>query len=260
MDLTGRNALITGGAGFIALALEESLCELGANIIIADLDYDACINRTKYLRDKGNGRVEPLRIDLLDEKKTRSSAKESVMLFGGLDIFIHCAAYVGTTDLKGWAAPFEKQELSAWDAAMRVNLSSAFVIAQELSNDLAASGHGSIILLSSIYGMVGPDMSLYKDTNMANAAGYNASKAGILQLMRYLATVLAPKIRVNAITPGGVWRNQPEIFHERYKKRTPLNRMATEEDFKGAVAYLASDLSSYVTGHNLVVDGGWTAW
>ena len=95
---------------------------------------------------------------------------------------------------------------------------------------------------------------------MANPAGYGASKGGILQLTRYLATTLAPSIRVNAVTPGGIWRNQPEVFHRRYKDRTPLKRMAHEEDLKGAVAYLASDLSSYVTGHNLVVDGGWTSW
>jgi len=95
---------------------------------------------------------------------------------------------------------------------------------------------------------------------MANPAGYNASKGGVLQLTRYLATVLAPRTRVNAISPGGVWRQQPDVFRQRYEARTPLARMAAEEDLKGAVAYLASDLSAYVTGQNLVVDGGWTAW
>lgn len=260
MDLTGRNALVTGGAGYIALAVEEALCELGTNVIIADMDYDACLQRAARLKEIGSGQTEPLFMDLSNEEQTRSSAKTVAAEFGGIDILVHCAAYTGNTQLQGWAAPFEKQELSAWDAAMRVNLSSAFVLAQELSGYLRASGHGSIILLSSIYGIVGPDMRLYEGTNMANAAGYNASKGGILQLTRYLATVFAPNVRVNAITPGGVWRNQPEIFNERYKSRTPLNRMATEEDFKGAVAYLASDLSAYVTGHNMVVDGGWTAW
>ena len=122
------------------------------------------------------------------------------------------------------------------------------------------SGHGSVIFFSSIYGLVGPDMRLYEDTDMASPAGYPASKGGLLQLARYLATVLAPRIRVNTISPGGVWRNQPEAFHQRYVYRTPLGRMATEEDLKGAVAYLASDLSAYVTGQNLGVDGGWTAW
>jgi NAD(P)-dependent dehydrogenase (short-subunit alcohol dehydrogenase family) len=95
---------------------------------------------------------------------------------------------------------------------------------------------------------------------MQHPAAYGASKAGLLQLTRYFASVLAPQVRVNALTPGGVWRDQPNAFHERYKERTPMARMAVEEDFKGAAAYLASDLSAYVTGQNLVVDGGWTAW
>jgi NAD(P)-dependent dehydrogenase (short-subunit alcohol dehydrogenase family) len=103
-------------------------------------------------------------------------------------------------------------------------------------------------------------MSLYADTTMANPAGYGASKGGLLQLTRYLATVLAPEVRVNAISPGGIWRNQPDIFRERYENRTPLQRMGTEEDLKGVVMFLSSDLSAYVTGQNLVVDGGWTAW
>jgi NAD(P)-dependent dehydrogenase (short-subunit alcohol dehydrogenase family) len=108
--------------------------------------------------------------------------------------------------------------------------------------------------------MVGPDVGLYDGTQMGNPAAYAASKGGLLQLTRWLATVLAPGVRVNAISPGGVWRGQPEEFHQRYVARTPLRRMAREEDLKGAVAYLASDLSTYVTGHNLVVDGGWTVW
>ena len=126
--------------------------------------------------------------------------------------------------------------------------------------ELARSGSGAVILFGSTYGLVGPDFSLYDGTAMANPTAYGASKGGVLQLVRYLATTLAPAVRVNAISPGGVERGQPEQFQERYRARTPLRRMAREEDLKGAVAYLASDLSAYVTGHNLVVDGGWTVW
>jgi NAD(P)-dependent dehydrogenase (short-subunit alcohol dehydrogenase family) len=202
----------------------------------------------------------PFPCDLLDEQATRATVRQVIRTLGGLDILIHCAAYVGTSQVPGWAVPFEQQTVATWDNALRVNLTSAFVLAQEAKDALAATGRGSIILVSSTYGMVGPDMSLYAGTSMANPAGYGASKGGLLQLTRYLATVLAPDIRVNAISPGGVWRNQPSVFHERYQARTPLKRMAVEEDLKGAFAYLASDLSAYVTGHNLVVDGGWTIW
>ena len=125
---------------------------------------------------------------------------------------------------------------------------------------LEKSGAASVIQIASIYGMLGPDLRLYEGTGMGNPAAYAASKGGLLQMTRWLSTVLAPKVRVNAITPGGIWRRQAAEFVERYESRVPLGRMGSEEDLKGAVAYLASDLSAYVTGHNLVVDGGWTAW
>ena len=114
--------------------------------------------------------------------------------------------------------------------------------------------------MASIYGLVGPDLRLYEGTAMGNPAAYAASKAGIVQFTRWLATTLAPSVRANAITPGGIERGQAQSFHERYCQRTPLGRMATEDDFRGAIAYLASDASSYMTGQNLVIDGGWTAW
>jgi NAD(P)-dependent dehydrogenase (short-subunit alcohol dehydrogenase family) len=136
----------------------------------------------------------------------------------------------------------------------------AFALVQEARNALAASGRGSVILVSSTYGVVGPDFRIYEDTPIHHPLGYSASKGAIVQLTRALATALAPRVRVNALSPGGVKRGQPEIFVHRYESRTPLARMAREEDYKGAIAYLASDLSAYVTGQNLIVDGGWTAW
>jgi len=260
MSLKGRKALLTGGAGHIGLALSQALVELGAIVAIADLNKDECKKRADELNEIGNGRAWALPVNLLDEQSTRQAVQMVLQQEGGLDILVHCAAFVGTTNFPGWGVPFDQQSLTAWDAALRVNLSAAFIMAQEGHQALETSGHGSVILVSSIYGMVGPDMSFYEGTTMTNPAGYGASKGGLLQLTRYLATVFAPKVRVNAITPGGVWRGQPEIFVNRYEKRTPLGRMGMEEDFKGAVAYLASDLSTYVTGQNLVVDGGWTAW
>jgi NAD(P)-dependent dehydrogenase (short-subunit alcohol dehydrogenase family) len=173
---------------------------------------------------------------------------------------VHCAAYTGATDVPGWAVPFEQQTVEAWDRAMRVNVTAAFVLAQEAATPLTKSQHGSIVLIGSIYGLRAPDPTLYAGTAMQTPAAYSASKAALIQLGQHLATELAPRIRVNTITPGGVWRGQPDTFVQRYVEKTPLRRMAAEEDVKGAAVYLASDLSSYVTGHNLVVDGGWTAW
>lgn len=260
MNLEGRKALLTGGSGHIGLAFAQALVELGARIAIADLNHEDCQNRANELNKIVPGKAWALPINLLDEQSTRDATQKAIKQEGGLDILIHCGAFVGTTNFPGWGVPFDKQSLNAWDGALRVNLSAAFIMAQEAKQALENSNHGSIILVSSIYGLVGPDMSLYDGTTMSNPAAYGASKGGLLQLTRYLATVLAPKIRVNAITPGGIWRNQPEVFVERYEKKTPLGRMGYEEDLKGAVAYLASDLSAYVTGQNFIVDGGWTAW
>lgn len=259
-NLSGRRALVTGGAGFIALAVEETLLELGADLAITDLNGRNCDGRAETLSRGRSKGVLSLGADLSDEKAARRVVQESVAKMGGLDILVHCAAHVGTDRLPGWAVPFDHQTVQAWDDAIRINLTSAFVLVQQARSALSGSGHGAVILISSIYGIVGPDFRLYENTAMANPAAYGASKGGLLQLTKYLATLLAPHVRVNAVSTGGVWRDQPEPFHKAYVSRTPLQRMATEEDLKGAIAYLASDLSAYVTGHNLVVDGGWTAW
>lgn len=259
-SLESRVALIVGGAGHIGRAAAEAVMQLGASSVILDLDSERCSRTAAELSTATGGRAIGLGCDLADEQATRAAVRHAVTLSGRLDIVVHCAAYVGTTPVAGWGAPFAQQTVAAWDAGLRVSLTSAFVIAQEAAPALAASGHGAIVLIGSIYGVVGPDMRLYADTAMANPAGYGAAKGGLLQLGRYLATTLAPTVRVNLLSPGGIERGQPEVFQERYIARTPLGRMATEEDMKGAVAYLASDLSGYVTGQNLVIDGGWTAW
>ena len=137
-------------------------------------------------------------------------------------------------------------------------MTAVFDLSKGFAEILRKNGHGSIINISSIYGINGPDYSLYKGTEMGNPAAYAASKGGLIQLTRWLATTIAPDIRVNSISPGGVYRSQPSEFVERYEAKTSLGRMATEEDFKGVIAYLSSDLSSYVTGQNIVVDGGWS--
>lgn len=260
MNLQGRVALITGGGGHIGTAMCEALAEVGAAVVVLDVAQESCTDVATRVHNAYGVETLPLILDLTDEKAVRSAPETVLDRFGRLDILVNCAALVGTSELKGWATPFLEQSSDTWRLALEVNLTAPFVLVQACAEALAASGHGSVINIGSTYGMVGPDIRLYENTTMGNPAAYGASKGGLLQLTRWLATVLAPYVRVNAITPGGVWRDQPEVFHTRYVARTPLRRMATEEDLKGAVAYLASDLSAYVTGHNLVVDGGWTAW
>ncbi|MDE2290513.1 MAG: SDR family oxidoreductase, partial [Elusimicrobia bacterium] len=216
--------------------------------------------RVRLLNRRRPGCAVPVACDLGVEAATRAAARQAARALGGLDVLVHSAAYVGTTQVPGWAVPFAEQTTGAFEQALRVNLTAAFTLVHESRAALARSGRGSVILLGSIYGVVGPDYSLYEGLTMANPVGYAASKGGLIQTVRHLSTTLAPRVRVNAMSPGGVLRGQPRAFIERYERKTPLGRMAVEEDFKGAIAYLASDLSSYVTGQNLMVDGGWTAW
>jgi len=260
LDLSGRAALVVGGAGHVGLAASEALAELGCAVAISDVDDARCRARADDLADRFGVRTTALAADLVDETATRALPHATAEALGSLDVLVHCAAYVGTTQAAGWSVPFAEQTVDAWDAALRVNLTSAFVLAQESAGLLRAGQGGSIVLVASIYGLVGPQPALYEGTTMANPLAYGASKAGLIQLARSLATTLAPDIRVNAVVPGGIERGQPDVFRHRYEERIPLGRMATEEDLKGAFAYLASDASAYVTGHALTVDGGWTAW
>ena len=139
-------------------------------------------------------------------------------------------------------------------------MTAPFFLTQAAAPWLRKHKRGSVINIASIYAFLGPDMRLYDGTSMGNPAAYAASKGGLIQSTRWLSTVLAPEIRVNCVSPGGIWRNQPESFVRGYEARTPMQRMGTEEDMMGAIAFLASDLSLYVTGQHIAVDGGWSAW
>jgi len=260
LDLRGRVALVTGGAGHIGLALAEALAELGTDIAILDLDEEACRQASAQISASHDVRAMAVAANLAEESEVLAVPKRVLGKMGHLDILVNCAALVGTSDLEGWNAPLLQQGSRAWRMALDVNLTAPFLLTQACAEALASSRHGAVINVGSIYGMVGPSWDLYPGTGMANPAAYGASKGGLLQLTRYMATCMAPAVRVNMLTPGGLVRAQPPVFIERYNSRVPLGRMATEEDLKGAVAYLASDLSAYVTGHNLVVDGGWTVW
>lgn len=260
MDMRGRVALVTGGAGHLGRTSCEALAELGAKVAVLDIAHDSCADAANEVQRRFAVETLSLPVDLADEKAVLSVPKLVLDRFGRLDVIINCAALMVSASREGPDSSSSGRQDYPWRQALEVNLTAPFSLVQSCAEPLAASGHGSVVNISSIYGMVGPDLRLYEGTSMINPAAYAASKGGLLQITRWLATVMAPSVRVNAVVPGGIRRGQPEQFYARYKARTPLGRMATEEDLKGAIAYLASDLSAYVTGHALVVDGGWTAW
>lgn len=259
-DMSGRRVLITGGVGHLGRIMAETLAELGASIILLDRPGSQFENIKHALVQRWKVGCLCIECDLEYEEE-RNRAIEEIKSDGkGLSCLINNAAFGGTTALEGWVTPFEEQSLTTWRRALEVNLTAPFHLSQAFTPELRSAKGGNIINITSIYGEVGPDWRLYGGTVMGCPAAYGASKGGLAQLTRWLATTLAPEIRVNAVSPGGVFRNQPQVFVERYVRRTPLSRMATEDDLRGVVAYLASDQSAYVTGQIISVDGGWNAW
>ena len=260
MDMRGRRALITGAGGGLGRVMAETLAELGADLVIVDRPECDMGALEQHLRDQWSIGTQTIPCDLECEEQ-RTCLIEAIKGDGrGLNVLINNAAFVGASDLQGWVAPFEQQTLDTWRRAMEVNLTAAFHLCQGFTPELRQAKGGNIINIASIYGELGPDWRLYEGTAMGNPAAYAASKGGLIQLTRWLATTLAPHIRVNAISPGGVFRHQSEEFVRRYESRTPLGRMATEDEIRGSIAYLASDLSNYVTGQTNVIDGGWGTW
>lgn len=260
MNLRGRTALVTGAAGSLGKTIVDTLAELGADVVLVDLPDAPCAPVAGEVELKWGVKGYTYGCNL-ESGEERERLVEQVHGHGlHPDILVNNAAFVGTSGLKGWVTAFEYQSVETWRRALEVNLTAAFDLVQRFLPSLREEGRGSVINVASIYGMYGPDYGLYEGTAMGNPAAYAASKGGLIQLTRWLATTLAPYVRVNAIAPGGVFRNQPAQFVERYEARTPLKRMATETDFVGAVGYLASDLSAYVTGQVVAVDGGWGVW
>jgi NAD(P)-dependent dehydrogenase (short-subunit alcohol dehydrogenase family) len=259
INLKGRRAMITGAVGGLGRIMTCTLAELGADLVLLDRADTPLVVLADETRQAWGVDVVVHCCDL-ESQAEREALIAELRPAGRLDILINNAAFVGTSGLQGWGVPFAEQSVETWRRALEVNLTAPFHLCQGLAPLLHESGHGSIINIGSIYGEYGPDWGLYAGTAMSNPAGYGASKGGLLQLTRWLATTLAPHVRVNAISPGGIARGQAGEFVQRYEARTPLGRMATADDFRGVVAFLASDMSAYVTGQNLSVDGGWGVW
>ncbi len=259
-NLTGRVALVTGGAGPLGSTIALTLAELGATVVLADFHAANCRAAIERLTSAAPRPHSYVAQDLSNDGAADRLVAHVTEAHGQLDILVNNAAFTGTSGMPGYAVPFEQQTPEAFDAASRLNLLAPFALCHRAAPLLAASGRGSIINVTSIYGIVGPNMSLYEGTTMGNPAAYAATKGGLGQLTRYLSTVLAPNVRVNGFAPGGIARGQDKAFVKRYEQLTPLARMATEDDFRGIVAWLASDASAYVTGQLIAIDGGWTAW
>lgn len=257
INLGSRVTIVTGATGHLGKVISETLAELGSNLILIDRPESDFSTMICNLKSRWGVEAEAYSCDLELPNKRKELISSIVNSHNELDCLINNAAFVGTSELSGWNVPFEQQTSETFSRALEVNLTAVFDLVKGFSTPLKKSKVANIINIASIYGMFAPDWNLYEGTAMNNPAAYGVSKAGLIQLTRWLSSQLAPQIRVNSISPGGIFRNQEKEFVERYESKTPLRRMATEDDLKGAIAYLASDLSKYVTGQNLSVDGGW---
>lgn len=257
-DLNGKTALITGGLGNLGRVLCTEFAKQGTNLLVLDKAEEDTVFISK-LRTDGVS-VDYFQVDFELEISRSNVIHEIKSKSKRLEILINNAAYVGSTEAPGWAVPFKDQGIATWNKALEVNLTTPFHLVQGFENLLRNSDEPSVINLGSIYGTLGPDWALYEGTRMGNPAGYAVSKGGIIQLTRWLATTLGPAIRVNCVSPGGISRNQEIDFIEKYSLRTPLKRMATEEEIVSTILYLSSSSARYITGQNINVDGGWSAW
>jgi NAD(P)-dependent dehydrogenase (short-subunit alcohol dehydrogenase family) len=251
--LEGRIALVSGGAGIYGSQISRALAEAGAHVIIASRHLDQCENLATKIC-KANLRAEAKEVDLSSEQSIRKLRNRIVSEHGRLDVLINNAVARAGGDL-------DHTTTEEWESTMKVNSTGLFLACKILSEPMKRARGGSIINVASIYGMVGPDFSIYKGTKLTMPVNYAFAKGGMINLTRYLASFLAPyNIRVNCLSPGGFRTSAtPRRFVPNYSKRTPLRRMAEPGDINGPVVFLASDASRYITGQNIPVDGGWTA-
>ncbi|MGB2896158.1 MAG: SDR family oxidoreductase [Anaerolineales bacterium] len=265
-QLTDRIALVTGAAGLLGSEFSRTLAEAGASVVLADLDEDGAKLSAEGLRSEGFLAVHA-KVDVRDPGSVEALIESSLQKHNRLDILINSAALDPKFDPdhhEQTSNAFEDYPLEAWNQALDVNLTGMFLVSQAAVRPMVAQGGGVIINICSTYGLVGPDQRLYEREGhppQFKPVYYSVTKAGVLGFTRYLATYYAGKnIRVNALTPGGVFNDHDDEFVEKYAARTVLGRMARRDELNGALLFLASDASSYMTGANLVVDGGWTAW
>jgi 2-deoxy-D-gluconate 3-dehydrogenase len=275
-DLSGRAAVVTGGAGLLGAEFCRTLAQAGAAVVIADLDGGKAAQLAQELNQDGL-RTLAVGTDVTSPLSVKSMVDACLATFGRLDILVNSAALDPKFDpqsqgqgepvsqsLVPYTLTFENYPLELWEQALEVNLTGMFLCCQAAAGPMLLQGRGVIINLSSIYGLAAPDQRLYQRPDQPpqyKPAYYSVTKAGVIGLTGYLAAYYAGKnIRVNTLSPGGVFNGHDEAFVKAYSARAVLGRMAYKDDMNGSLLFLASDASAYMTGANLVVDGGWTTW
>ena len=263
-SLKNKTAIVTGALGLIGKEHCKALSEAGANVVVTDLIENACTEFAKSLSTKSIGAS----LDVTNPDSIKQLRDKILTKFGRIDVLVNNAAINDMFENPKAAneqSRFENYPLELWQKSLDVNLTGVFLCSQILGTEMAKRKSGSIINIGSTYGITGPDQSLYIDENGTQSfykpPAYSATKGAIIMFTKYLAAYWGKGgVRVNTLTPGGVENFQDDFFIKKYSEKTPLGRMANPSDYKGALIFLASDASSYMTGANLIVDGGWTSW
>ena len=266
-DIRGQVVVLTGGLGQLGRQFTRALLEAGARVAIFDLQGTSTQAQARLGALAGNEGLLVLPVDITQRAAVEEALGQVTARWGAPHALINNAALDSPPDAPAEEnGPFETYPASSWDQVMQVNVRGVVVACQVVGGALARAGRGSVVNISSIYGLVSPDQRLYEYRRSAGQAffkpaAYAASKSALLNLTRYLATYWAPRnVRVNTLTFAGVFNNQDPRFLDTYTTRVPLGRMAREDEYNGAVIFLLSEAASYMTGANLVLDGGWTAW
>jgi len=249
LSLKGKIILVSGGAGLYGRCIVEGMAEADGTVIIASRNMEKVQKVVDDFRSKGLD-VSGMQVDQGDHSSVLALKEEIIRNYGKLDVFVNNAV---SRPMKGY-----EDALANFSESMRVNATGMMDILREMCDLIGANGGGSVINISSMMGMFGPDLSNYEGTNMGTPPpDYFFHNAGLINLSRYLARVLACKnIRVNCVSPGGLFNNQPQRFLENYCKKVPLKRMANQDDIKGLMVLLASDAGAYINGENILMDGG----
>jgi NAD(P)-dependent dehydrogenase (short-subunit alcohol dehydrogenase family) len=264
-NLEGRIAIVTGATGLIGTNHCKALAEAGATIVVADLDKSRCELVKNSLLN--SDRHYTISFDITSEEEVKMACDAILTKYGKIDILVNNAAINDMFEnplLAGEQSKFENYPVEMFRKSLEANVTGTFLCCQVFGKEMAKAGKGSIINIASTYGMVGPDQSIYKDKEgkqlFYKSAAYPATKGAVINFTRFLAAYWGKDgVRVNTLSPGGVENSQDDFFVQNYSAKTPLNRMAKPTDYQGAIVFLASDASDYMTGANLVVDGGWTA-
>jgi len=256
-DLTGKVALVVGGGGYLGLPTCRGLAEHGAHVVIADVRKEEAEKASIRLAGEGLS-TEAMDLDIGDEDAVKAAIDDIVGRHGRLDVAVNSTA-------RSTGKPMEEMALADWEKGLRVSLSGAFVLSREAGRAMVSQGSGSIIQFGSMYGKVSPDPRIYAPNFNVNPIDYGAAKAGILQMVRYQAVMLGPKgVRVNSVIPGPfpnpVGQGGDAEFVKKLSDKVPMARVGDAGEIVGAVVFLASDAASFITGTEIVVDGGWTAW